>query len=107
MTKKYSVKAARKRWPIHVFYNVIDQALIKSWILFRVICKSRVSCRKFAQRVDEELKGTPPGDTAEKNAVAQRIPLETNKLQKKNEKLEQPLSALIEQWIRATLARVQ
>ena len=24
MTRKYSVKAASRRWPIHVFYNVID-----------------------------------------------------------------------------------
>ena len=34
MTRKYSVKAASRRWPIHVFYNVIDFAQINSWIFF-------------------------------------------------------------------------
>ena len=30
MTRKYSVKAACRRWPVHVFYNVIDLAIINS-----------------------------------------------------------------------------
>ena len=74
MTRKYSVKAASRRWPIHVFYNVIDLALINSWILFQDICKSGISRRKFSQHVVEELTGTTPGDSAGKNAVALRSP---------------------------------
>ena len=30
MTRKYSVKAASRRWLIHMFYNVIDLAQINS-----------------------------------------------------------------------------
>ena len=86
MTRKYSVKAASRRWPIHVFYNVIDLALINSWILFRDICKSGISRRKFAQRVVEELTGTTPGDGAGKNAVALRNPIETNEPPEKKRK---------------------
>ena len=86
MTRKYSLKAASRRWPIYVIYNVIDLALINSWILFRDICKSGVSHRKFAQRVVEELTGTTPGDTAGKNSVAQRNSLETKEPPEKNRK---------------------
>ena len=101
------MKAACRRWPIHVFYNVIGLALINSWILFRDICKSGVSRRKFAQRVVEELTGTTPGDSAGKNAVALRNPLELTNLQKKSEIHVQPQNAVTEQWIRATLAGAQ
>ena len=78
MARKYSVKAASRRWPIHVFYNVIDLALINSWVLFREICKSSISRRKFIQSVVEELTGTTPGAETRKNTSAQRKPTETS-----------------------------
>ena len=34
MTKKYSVKAAGRRWPVDVFYNGIDLAIINSCVLY-------------------------------------------------------------------------
>ena len=43
MTRKYSVKAASRRWPVHAFYNVIDLAIINSWLLYKEICKSKIS----------------------------------------------------------------
>ena len=45
MTKKYSVKAASRRWPVHVFYNVIDLAIINSTVLYKEKCKSKISRR--------------------------------------------------------------
>ena len=82
MARKYSVKVASRRWPIHVFYNIIDLALINNWILFQDsvscqasdlnICKSGISCRKFIERVVEELTGTTPRENTGKNAVTQR-----------------------------------
>ena len=30
ITRKYSVKVASRRWPVHVFYNEIDLAIINS-----------------------------------------------------------------------------
>ena len=79
MARNYFVKAASKRWPIHVFYNVIDLALINSWILFQDICKSGISGRKFIQRVVEEITWTAPGESTGKNAVTQRTLIETGK----------------------------
>ena len=88
MTRKYSVKPASRRWPIHVFYNVIDLALINSWILFRDICKSNISRRKFIQRVVEELTGsTPAYNTGSRpNATKRRNATETDKPLKKKRK---------------------
>ena len=60
MSRCYSVKAGSRRWPIHVFYNVIDMALINSWIIYKHVCNSSISRRMFIQRVSEELtEGTP------------------------------------------------
>ena len=35
MSRCYSVKAGSRLWPIHVFYNVKDMALINSWIILQ------------------------------------------------------------------------
>ena len=37
VVRLYSVKAANRRWPMHVFYNLINIALLNVWILFREI----------------------------------------------------------------------
>jgi hypothetical protein len=33
MARNYSVKAGSRRWPIQIWYNVLDLAAINSWIL--------------------------------------------------------------------------
>ena len=83
MARKYSVKAASRRWPIYVFYNVINLALINSWILFRDICKSGISRRKFIQRVVEELTGTTPREILEKMQLHKKTSSKLTKLLKK------------------------
>ena len=39
---------------MHVFYNVLDLALINSWILYKKVIESNIS-RAFIQQVGEEL----------------------------------------------------
>ena len=55
MSRCYSAKAGSRRWPIHVFYNVINNTLINSWIIYKHVCNSSISRRMFIQRVSEEL----------------------------------------------------
>ena len=43
MTKKHSVKAANRRWPVHVFCNVIDLTIINSWVRYKETCKLKIS----------------------------------------------------------------
>ena len=87
MARKYSVKSSSRRWLILVFYNVIDVALINSWILFQDICKSGISLRKFIQRVVEEHTGTTLGKNTGKNAVTQRNLIETDEPFKKKKNM--------------------
>ena len=86
MARKYLVKVASRMWPIHVFCNAIDLALINGKIVFQDVCKSGISRQKFIQRVIEELTGTTPGENTGKNAVTQRNLFELTNLLKKTEK---------------------
>lgn len=56
MAKKYSVKASSRRWPVHVFYNILDLAGINAWVLYKEITKENVSRRDFLLRLAEELR---------------------------------------------------
>ena len=67
MIRCYSVKAGSRRWPVHVFYNVIDLALVNSWIVFKHVCKSNISRRDYIQLISEELTGNTP---QRKNEIA-------------------------------------
>ena len=41
--RRYSTRAAARRWPVHVFYNILDLAAINAWIIYRgVTGKKRV-----------------------------------------------------------------
>ena len=50
MSKLYSVKTTSRRWPIHIFYNAIDMALINSWVINKAVCKSSISRRVYIQK---------------------------------------------------------
>ena len=58
MARLYSVKAASRRWPMHVFYNVVDMALINSWVIYKHVCQSNISRREYIQKIAEELTGS-------------------------------------------------
>lgn len=68
MSRASSVKAASRRWPVHVFYNVLDMALINSWIIFKKTLNSNISRRQFIQRICEELTGHNPRDETSQDA---------------------------------------
>lgn len=56
MARKYSVKAPSRRWPVHVFYNILDLAGINAWILYKEATKESISRRDFLLRLAEELR---------------------------------------------------
>jgi len=33
MARRYSTRAAARRWPVHVFYNILDLAAINAWFI--------------------------------------------------------------------------
>ena len=56
MCRKYSVKAASRRWPVHVWYNILDLAAINAWILYKSVTGQKISRRNFIVQLAEELR---------------------------------------------------
>ena len=55
MVRQYSVKAASRRWPIHVFSNILDISLLNAWVIYRGVTSESISRREFIQKVVESL----------------------------------------------------
>lgn len=55
MSRKYTVKAASRRWPVHTFYNLLDLAAINAWVLYKIINNSKIKRRDFLLQLGEEL----------------------------------------------------
>jgi hypothetical protein len=56
MSRQDSVSAATRRWPVSVFYNILNLAAINSWVLFKTINNSQISRRGFIIQLVEEIK---------------------------------------------------
>ncbi|XP_041102639.1 uncharacterized protein LOC121313928 [Polyodon spathula] len=56
MSQKYSVKAGSRRWPVQVFYNIMDLAAINSWILYKETTGKWISRRNYILQLAEELQ---------------------------------------------------
>lgn len=56
MARKYSVKASSRRWPLQVFYNILDLAAINAWILYKETTQVNISRKDFIFQLAEELR---------------------------------------------------
>jgi len=55
MARKYSVKASSRRWPVQVFYNILDLAAINAWILYKETTGISITRRQFILKLADEL----------------------------------------------------
>lgn len=55
MARKYTVKAGSRRWPLQVFYNILDHAGINAWILYKETTGENISRKDFLFQLSEEL----------------------------------------------------
>ena len=55
MARKYSVKARSFRWPLQVFFSILDLAAINAWILYKECTRSKISRKEFIFCLAEEL----------------------------------------------------
>jgi len=58
MCRQMSTKAGCRRWPLAVFWNILDIAGINAWILFRKTTNSQISRRQFLRQLSAELTET-------------------------------------------------
>ena len=56
MTRRYSTRAAARRLPVHVFYNILDLTAINAWIIYRGITGEKTSRHAFLRQLAEELR---------------------------------------------------
>ena len=55
MARKYSVQARSFRWPLQVFFNILDLTAINAWILYKECTRSKISRKEFIFCLAEEL----------------------------------------------------
>ena len=51
----YTTKLASRRWPMQVFYNILDFAAINTKIVYNEINGTKISHRKFIPQLNQEL----------------------------------------------------
>jgi hypothetical protein len=55
MARKYTVKSGSRRWPLQVFFNILDLAGINSWILYKSATGKKISRKDFLFQLADEL----------------------------------------------------
>jgi len=56
MARRYSTRAAARRWPVHVFCNILDLAAINAWVIYRGVTGEKMSRHAFLHQLAEELR---------------------------------------------------
>ena len=67
MSRLYSVRTKTRRWPVAVFFNILNLVGINSWILYKACNKSKISRRMYLRSLADELL----------EMVNQSLPIET------------------------------
>ena len=57
MARKYTVKSGSRRWPLQIFFNILDLAAINAWILYNKTTGENISRNIFLFQLAEELSG--------------------------------------------------
>lgn len=60
MLRNHSTKVASRRWPMHVFHNIIDMSVNNGWIVYKEATHSTISRRKFIEMLVEEMTHETP-----------------------------------------------
>jgi len=55
MARKYSVEASSRRWPLQIFYNILDLAGINAWRLYKDTTDENITRKQFLYQLAEEL----------------------------------------------------
>ncbi|XP_035272145.1 piggyBac transposable element-derived protein 4-like [Anguilla anguilla] len=56
MARLYSVKGGSRRWPVAVFYNILDLAAINAHVLYTQCMNKTISRRRFILELAKELR---------------------------------------------------
>jgi hypothetical protein len=74
MCRLYSTRSGTRRWPMAVYYNILDIAVINSWVLYKEVTKSKISRRSFMLKLIMELCGVDE-DIEENRSSINHVPV--------------------------------
>ena len=69
MGRQYSVKAGTRRWPVAIFYNILDMTSINAFVIHRKQTEDKVSRRDFLFKVATELREDYIVEKSSRNAT--------------------------------------
>ena len=58
MARQHTVKAGTRRWPVAVFYNILDLACINAYVLYKKKTGDAISRSNFMFQLATELRET-------------------------------------------------
>ena len=82
---QYSVKAGTRRWPVVVFYNILDLVCINAFVLYKERTGGFISWRDFISKLATELRKDYLAERKARSASKQ----ESSKISKKSLKRKQ------------------
>ena len=55
MARKYTVKSSSRRWPLQIFFKILDLAAINAWILYKEVTGIQIERKQFPFQLAESL----------------------------------------------------
>jgi hypothetical protein len=74
MCRQTSTKAGCRRWPLAVFYNILDLAAVNAWIIFCKATGRNISRRTFIISLANQLASTSPPSLRQMITTSQTLP---------------------------------
>ena len=65
MARIYSTKVSSRRWPLQMFYNVLDLAGINAYVVYKEVTGKKISRREFLLKLIQELQMKNSNEGAE------------------------------------------
>ena len=78
MARKYTTKFSSRRWPLQVFYNILDLAAINAWILYQEITGNKMNRKMFILELASQLQSLLTNDNFS-NLETIPVPIECSK----------------------------
>jgi hypothetical protein len=71
MTRMYTTRRTCRRWPMYIFYNVLDISAINAWVIYNATLGTNMSRKQFMFLLVQELtKKTTPVITPIQNSLS-------------------------------------
>ena len=79
MARYHTCKSLSRRWPVAVFFNILDCACINSFIIYSLVTKTKLTRRQFLLELIKELYKSKDGiDSSALRRVSTETPSTSN-----------------------------